>query len=141
MEEKIHGELESPHTSKTNKFFISGNLSSSSYLRSSQKHHVPLPSFFTPTTTYVLLKNPQEPLPSTFSKTPHFDLLGMDVDGCLRRMKQNNDNIFTELESLRLEFYVDYNSQVSKTWVIHGTWAFKAKDTNFLNSFKNVPTN
>ena len=56
-------------------------------------------------------------------------------------MKQNNDNIFTELESLRLEFDVDYNSQVSKTQVIHGTWAFKAKDTNFLNSFKNVPTN
>ena len=48
---------------------------------------------------------------------------------------------FTELESLRLEFYVDYNSQVSKTRVIHGTWAFKAKDTNFLNSLKNVPTN
>ena len=52
-------ELESPHTCKTNKFSIFGNLSSSSYLRSSQKHHVPLPSFFTPTTTYVLLKNPK----------------------------------------------------------------------------------
>jgi len=48
---------------------------------------------------------------------------------------------FTELESLRLEFYMDYNSQASKTRVIYGTWAFKAKDTNFLNSLKNVPTN
>ena len=122
MEEKIHGELESPHTSKTNKFSISRNLSSNSYLRSSQKHHVPLPSFFIPTTTYVLLKNPQEPLPSTFSKTPHFDLLGMDVDSCLRRMKQWVGRrcwwLLKKNEAKQWQHL--YGTRVSKAWVLRG---------------------
>lgn len=94
-----------PYTNKTkpNKFSISVNLSPSPCLRSSKKPQEPLPlfftlaavilpSFFTPATTFVLLKNPknqclwssQKPQPSILSA---FNLLDVGVDGCLRRTK------------------------------------------------------
>ena len=123
---------------------------------------------------HYICSSPQ-PLPSFFSKTPRttaFDLLKnprlrSSKRGCWWLLKKNkavggawvlmvaweerSKRMTTPLQnSLRLEFYMDYNSTfvlpahktwVSKTQILHGIRASKVQDVNFVNSLKNVLTN
>jgi len=126
-------------------FPIYVKLSPNSYLRSSQKHQEPLPSFFNPATAFILLKNAKNHCLRS-SQKPQTLIFWAWV--LMVAWEEWSTRMTTPLQnSLRLEFYVDYNSTfmlpayktwVSKTQILHGTPASKAQDVNFVNSLKSA---
>ena len=148
MEEKIHMKLEflrleflTPTKSNPTNFPIYMKLSPNSCSRSSLKHKEPLPLFFTPATTFILLKNPR---------------LQSSERGCWWLLKKNeavggawvlmvaweewSKRMTTPMGVVILLLHSS-KTWVSKTWVFktqifHRTRASKAQDLNFVNRLK-----